>query len=40
MLIESGSWDELLSRPKSTLLRLFRARVRDLAAHESDDGLA
>jgi ABC-type sugar transport system ATPase subunit len=40
MLIESGSWDELLSRPKSTLLRLFRDRVRDLAAQESDDGLA
>jgi ABC-type sugar transport system ATPase subunit len=40
MLIESGSWGELLSRPKSTLLRLFRDRVRDLAAQESDDGLA
>lgn len=49
VLIESGSWDELLSRPKSTLLRLFRDRVReissdtskavDLAAQESDDGL-
>ncbi len=40
VLIESGSWDELLSRPKSTLLRLFRDRVRDRAAQESDDGLA
>ncbi len=50
MLIESGSWDELLSRPKSTLLRLFRDRVREissdtsravnLAAQKSDDGLA
>ncbi len=40
MLIESGPWDELLSRPKSTLVRLFRDRVRDLAAQDSDDGLA
>jgi iron(III) transport system ATP-binding protein len=40
VLIESGSWDELLSRPKSTLLRLFRDRVRDLPAQERDDGLA
>jgi ABC-type Fe3+/spermidine/putrescine transport system ATPase subunit len=40
VLIESGPWNELLSRPKSTLLRLFRARVRDLAAQDSGDGLA
>jgi ABC-type sugar transport system ATPase subunit len=39
-LIESGPWDELLSRPTSTLLRLFRDRVRDRAAQDSDDDLA
>ncbi len=42
MLIESGSWDELLTKPtgpKSTLLRLFRDRVRDLTAREGKDGL-
>ncbi len=40
VLIESGSWDELLSRPKSTLLRLFRDRVREISSEASDDGLA
>jgi iron(III) transport system ATP-binding protein len=50
VLVESGSWDELLRSPQSALLRLFRDRVREisseasepgeLAAQASDDGLA
>ena len=50
VLVESGSWNELLRSPQSALLRLFRDRVREISseasepgepgAQASDDGLA
>lgn len=38
--VGSGPWDELLHRPQSALLRLFRNRVRGNVSEASDDGLA